>query len=86
MRGGPGFEMLFNVHTLLQKKKIRDNFELTMFAPMPKPGARMGNQALNMMGKMFERTGIKRSFGKKIKRKNRPSISNRRERWQKGIH
>jgi sulfide:quinone oxidoreductase len=67
VRGGPGFEMLFNVHTLLQKKKIRDNFELTMFAPMPKPGARMGNQALNMMGKMFERTGIKRSFGKKIK-------------------
>jgi hypothetical protein len=48
VRGGPAFEVLFNVHNMLKKKKIRDKFELTFFAPMEKPGARMGPQALKM--------------------------------------
>ena len=34
VRGGPGFELLFNVDTMLRKKGIRDKFELIMFAPM----------------------------------------------------
>jgi sulfide:quinone oxidoreductase len=68
VRGGPGFELLFNVHTLLKKRKIRQNFELTMFAPMAKPGARMGEQALKMMDMMFEKADIRRHFGLKIKR------------------
>ncbi len=67
VRGGPGFELLFNVHHMLKKKGIRDNFELTMFAPMVKPGARMGPQALSMMDKMFGKMDIGRRFGKKIK-------------------
>jgi sulfide:quinone oxidoreductase len=68
VRGGPAFELLFNVHHMLKKKGIRDNFKLTMFAPMPKPGERMGKQALAMMDKMFEKSGIIKHFGKKIKR------------------
>ncbi|CAI6143706.1 MAG: hypothetical protein SPLUMA1_SPLUMAMAG1_01467 [uncultured Sulfurimonas sp.] len=40
VRGGPAFELLFNVHDILKKKGIRDNFELTFFAPMAKPGER----------------------------------------------
>jgi sulfide:quinone oxidoreductase len=67
VRGGPGFELLFNVHNLLKKKKIRDNFELTFFAPMAEPGKRMGPQALKMMDVMFGKLGIKKQFGKKIK-------------------
>ena len=67
VRGGPGFELLFNVHNLLKKKGIRDNFELTFFAPMEKPGARMGDKALGMMDMIFKRTNIKKHFGKKIK-------------------
>ena len=67
VRGGPGFELLFNVHTMLKKKGIRDNFELTFFAPMPEPGKRMGPQALKMMDVMFNKLGIKKHFGKKIK-------------------
>jgi len=68
VRGGPGFELIFNLHNMLKKKGIRDKFELTFFAPMDKPGARMGDQALAMMDKMFAKNELKKQFGKKIKR------------------
>lgn len=67
VRGGPAFELLFNVHNLLKKKGIRENFELTFFAPMPEPGKRMGPKALKMMDMFFEKLNIKQHFGKKIK-------------------
>ncbi|QOP44867.1 NAD(P)/FAD-dependent oxidoreductase [Sulfurimonas paralvinellae] len=66
VRGGPGFELLFNVHNMLKKKGIRDNFELTFFAPMAEPGKRMGPQALKMMDVFFSKLGIHKHFGKKI--------------------
>ena len=66
VRGGPGFELLFNVHNMLKRKGIREKFELTFFAPMPEPGKRMGPQALEMIDKFFTRLNIKRHFGKKI--------------------
>ena len=68
VRGGPGFELMFNLHNMLKKKGIREQFELTFFAPMEKPGARMGDQALAMMDKMFAKNELKKQFGKKIKR------------------
>jgi len=67
VRGGPGFELMFNLHNLLVKKGIRDNFELTFFAPMPEPGKRMGPQALKMMDMFFNKLNINKHFGKKIK-------------------
>jgi len=67
VRGGPGFELLFNVENMLRKKGIRDKFELTMFAPMPRPGARLGEKSLAMLDKMFARAKITKHFGKKIK-------------------
>ncbi len=67
VRGGPAFEVLFNVHNHLKKLGIRDKFELTFFAPMQSPGARLGEQALKMMDIFFKRLNIKRHFGKKIK-------------------
>ncbi len=66
VRGGPAFEMMFNIHNLLKKKKIRQNFELTFFAPMDEPGAKMGNGALPMLNAMFGKYNIARRFGKKI--------------------
>jgi sulfide:quinone oxidoreductase len=66
VRGGPAFEVLFNVHTFLKRKGIRDNFELTFFAPMEKPGQKMGDKALVMMDKMFGMTNIKKKVGSKI--------------------
>jgi sulfide:quinone oxidoreductase len=68
VRGGPAFEVLFNVHNQLKKLGIRQNFELTFFAPMAEPGARMGPQALKMMDLFFKKLDIKQHFGKKIKR------------------
>lgn len=67
VRGGPGFELLFNVHNMLKKKGIRDKFELTFFAPMQQPGARMGDNALKMMDMIFKKNNIHKQFGKKIK-------------------
>ena len=67
IRGGPAFEVLFNVHNLLNKKGIRDKFELTFFAPMAEPGKKMGEKALKMMAFFFKKLDIKQRFGKKIK-------------------
>ena len=66
VRGGPAFELLFNVHNYLKKKGVRDNFELTFFAPMEKPGQKMGEKALVMMDSMFEKLNIHKKVGAKI--------------------
>ncbi|MCF6206279.1 MAG: FAD-dependent oxidoreductase [Sulfurovum sp.] len=66
VRGGPAFEVLFNVHTFLKKKGLRDKFDLTFFAPMEKPGQKMGEKALVMMDKMFGMTDIHKKVGSKI--------------------
>ena len=66
VRGGPAFEVLFNVHNFLKKKGLRDKFELIFFAPMAKPGQKMGEKALVMMDKMFGMTDIKKKVGSKI--------------------
>jgi sulfide:quinone oxidoreductase len=66
VRGGPAFELIFNIHNHLKSKKLRDKFELTFFAPMEEPGARMGKGALAMMDKMFTQFNIRKRFGKKI--------------------
>jgi len=63
MRGGPVFELLFNINTMLRRRGIRDRFELTFFAPMARPGQRMGEGALEMMETMFKRYGIHKRVG-----------------------
>ena len=67
VRGGPGFELLFNVDNMLRSKGLRDKFDLHMFAPMPRPGARLGEKSLKMMEKMFKKAKVTKHFGKKIK-------------------
>jgi len=66
VRGGPAFEVLFNVDTYLKRKGVRDNFELTFFAPMAQPGKKMGEKALPMMDKMFKMSNIEKKVGSKI--------------------
>jgi sulfide:quinone oxidoreductase len=51
---------------MLRKKKIRQHFDLTFFAPMDEPGAKMGKGALPMLNKMFAQNNIAKRFGKKI--------------------
>jgi len=66
VRGGPAFELLFNIHVLLKRKKIRDQFNLTFFAPMAEPGERMGPRALSMLDSMLTSSGIARRVGTPI--------------------
>jgi sulfide:quinone oxidoreductase len=66
VRGGPGFELLFNISHYLKKKGIRKNFELTMFAPMEEPGAKMGKKAMEALHSMFDKQHLNKHFGKKI--------------------
>ena len=66
VRGGPAFELIFNIHNMLKKKKIRQNFDLTFFAPMDEPGAKMGKGALPMLDRMFVQNKIAKRFGKII--------------------
>ncbi len=68
VRGGPAFEMIFNVETLLRRRGVRDRFTLTFFAPMPRPGERMGERALEAVRRMFAARGIEPRYGKKIVR------------------
>ena len=66
VRGGPAFELFFNLHHRLQKLGIRDRFEMTFFAPMAQPGARMGGKALKMMHAKFKAKGFGTRYGLKI--------------------
>jgi sulfide:quinone oxidoreductase len=68
VRGGPVFELMFNVDTLLRRRGLRDRFQLTFFAPMPSPGERMGKKAVAAIVGMFSQRGIEMRFGKKIDR------------------
>lgn len=66
VRGGPAFELMFNVDTLLRRRGVRERFELTFFAPMASPGARMGERAVGAIQGMFGRLGIATRLGKRI--------------------
>lgn len=66
VRGGPGFELFFNLHHMLVQKGIRDRYEMTFFAPMAVPGVRMGEKALELMGSLFEKNQFNTRYGKKI--------------------
>lgn len=66
VRGGPAFELLFNFSHYLKKKKLRDQFEITFFAPMAEPGKKMGNKPYKKLDLFFNRYGIHVRKGKKI--------------------
>ncbi|MCY1721093.1 FAD-dependent oxidoreductase [Prolixibacteraceae bacterium Z1-6] len=66
VRGGPAFELLFNMSTYIKKKGLADKFELNFFAPMAEPGKKMGEKAFGNLGKFFKHYRIKQYVGKKI--------------------
>ena len=67
MRGGPVFEFLFGVDTLLRKQGRRENFELVFFSPAPRPGKRMGEKAVDRLLDEMQKRGINAFLGKKLK-------------------
>ncbi|NOY52724.1 MAG: FAD-dependent oxidoreductase [Deltaproteobacteria bacterium] len=68
VRGGPAFEQVFNLHHFFVKKGWRNSFSLTMFAPMEKPGIRLGEGAVEKVYDFLNRMKIDRRFGVKITR------------------
>lgn len=68
MRGGPMFEFLFIIDTLLRQQGRRDRFKLVFFNPAERPGARLGPKAVDgLLGEM-RRRGIETHLGHKMVR------------------
>lgn len=67
MRGGPMFEYLFGIDTLLRQQNRRDAFKLVFFSPAEKPGNRLGEKAVEHLFKEMDKRGIERHLGHKMK-------------------
>ncbi len=67
VRGGPAFEIMFNMIYELKKRKASDKVSFTFFAPMAEPGKRMGEKGYKMLLMMLDKYGIDKKVGKKIK-------------------
>lgn len=67
MRGGPMFEFLFGIDTLLRKQGRRDQFELIFFNPAPKPSKRLGDKVPDAVMKMMAKKDIQTRLGHKMK-------------------
>ncbi len=67
MRGGPVFEFLYGIDTLLRKQGRRDRFKLVFFSPAPEPGKRMGPNAVKGLLKEMAKRGIETHLGHKMK-------------------
>lgn len=67
MRGGPMFEFLFGIDTLLRRQGRRDNFDIIFFNPAPKPGMRLGEKVPDSVLKMMAEKGIETHLGHKMK-------------------
>lgn len=68
MRGGPMFEFLFIIDTLLRRQGRRQKFELVFFSPAPRPGARLGPKAVDGLLAEMKRRGIRTQLGAKMVR------------------
>lgn len=67
MRGGPMFEFLFGIDTLLRQQNRRDKFNLVFFSPAPQPGNRLGPKAMSGLLSEMGKRGIETHLGHKMK-------------------
>ena len=68
MRGGPMFEYLFIIDSLLRKSGRRARFDITFFSPAPRPGARLGERAVDGLLAEMKSRDIKTHLGNKMAR------------------
>ena len=66
MRGGPMFEFLFGIDTLLRRQGRRDQFELVFFNPNEKPAKRLGDKVPEAVLKMMAKKNIRPHLGHKM--------------------
>jgi sulfide:quinone oxidoreductase len=82
VRGGPMFEFLFNIETMLRKQGRRDKFNLVFFNGSEKPGIRLGEKAVKgLLGQMKKR-GIATHLGAKPIRIEADKVVTEREEIQ----
>ena len=67
MRGGPVFEYLFGIDNLLRKQGRRDKFNIHFVSPAPKPGARLGEKAVQGILSQMKKKDITPHLGNKMK-------------------
>ncbi|MBV5265943.1 NAD(P)/FAD-dependent oxidoreductase [Pinisolibacter aquiterrae] len=68
MRGGPMFEFLFIIETVLRKQGRRDKFEIVFFNPATRPGQRLGPKAVDGLLAEMAKRGIRTHLGHKMVR------------------
>ena len=68
MRGGPVFEFVFGIDTLLRKQRRRDRFRLVFFSPSERPGQRLGEKAVGLILGEMRKRGIDTVLGEKPQR------------------
>lgn len=66
VRGGPMFEMLFIIDSLLRQQKRRDKFRLVFFNPSTRPGQRLGEKAVDGILAEMARRGVETRLGHKM--------------------
>mgnify|MGYP000902542214 CR=1 FL=1 len=65
VRGGPMFELMFGLDTLLRRQGRRDQFKLVFFNPSARPGNRLGETAVDALLKRMAKLGIETHLGHK---------------------
>ena len=66
MRGGPMFEFMFGIDTLLRQQNRREQFHLVFFSPAAQPGNRLGPKAMSGLLAEMGRRGIETHLGHKM--------------------
>jgi sulfide:quinone oxidoreductase len=67
MRGGPMFEFLFGIDTLLRQQGRRQRFKLIFFSPAAEPGQRLGAKAVKKLMERMARLDIETHLGRRLK-------------------
>jgi len=66
MRGGPMFELLFGIDTLLRKQGRRERFKLVFFNAAKEPGKRLGDKAVAGLLREMRKRDIATHLGHKL--------------------
>lgn len=68
VRGGPMFEFLFIIDSLLRRQGRRERFKLIFFNPSTRPGQRLGDKAVDGLLQEMAKRGIETRLGHKMVR------------------
>ncbi len=79
VRGGPMFEFLFGMDTMLRRQGRRDKFRLVFFNGSEKPGNRLGEKAVKGLLSLMKKRGIETHLGAKPIRMEAGKVVTERE-------